>query len=61
VAQLPVLKPEEKRRVFERLANVREIVFGIQDGVLTTAGVLAGLSGSVSGRGQVILGAMPAP
>jgi vacuolar iron transporter family protein len=55
---LAVLKPEERRRVFERLANIREIVFGIQDGVLTTAGVLAGLSGAVSGRGQVILAAL---
>jgi len=55
---LAELKPEERRRVFERLANIREIVFGIQDGVLTTAGVLAGLSGAVSGRSQVILAAL---
>ena len=51
-------KPEEKRRVFERLASLREIVFGIQDGVLTTAGVLAGLSGAVGARSQVILAAL---
>jgi VIT1/CCC1 family predicted Fe2+/Mn2+ transporter len=51
-------KPEEKRRVFERLASIREVVFGIQDGVLTTAGVLAGLSGAVNGRSQVILAAL---
>jgi vacuolar iron transporter family protein len=55
---LAVLKPEEQRRTFERLANVREIVFGVQDGVLTTAGVLAGLSGAVSGRAQIILAAL---
>jgi VIT1/CCC1 family predicted Fe2+/Mn2+ transporter len=55
---LAVVKPEEQRRVFERLANIREIVFGIQDGVLTTAGVLAGLSGAVSGRAQIILAAL---
>lgn len=55
---MALLKPEERRRVFERLANIREIVFGIQDGVLTTAGVLAGLSGAVSGRSQVILAAL---
>jgi vacuolar iron transporter family protein len=55
---LPALNPEEKRRVFERLANVREVVFGVQDGVLTTAGVLAGLSGAVSVRSQVILAAL---
>jgi VIT1/CCC1 family predicted Fe2+/Mn2+ transporter len=51
-------KPEENRRVFERLANIREIVFGVQDGVLTTAGVLAGLNGAVSLRSQVILAAL---
>ncbi|HUN57623.1 MAG TPA: VIT1/CCC1 transporter family protein [Candidatus Binataceae bacterium] len=55
---MAALKPEEKRRVFERLANIREIVFGVQDGVLTTAGVLAGLSGAVSGRSQVVLAAL---
>jgi vacuolar iron transporter family protein len=55
---LPALKPEEQRRTFERLTSVREIVFGVQDGVLTTAGVLAGLSGAVSGRAQIILAAL---
>ncbi len=55
---MAVLKPEEQRRIFERLANIREIVFGVQDGVLTTAGVLAGLSGAVSGRSQIILAAL---
>jgi VIT1/CCC1 family predicted Fe2+/Mn2+ transporter len=55
---VPTPKPEEKRRLFERLASLREIVFGIQDGVLTTAGVLAGLSGAVGQRQQVILAAL---
>jgi VIT1/CCC1 family predicted Fe2+/Mn2+ transporter len=55
---LAALNPEAKRRTFERLANIREIVFGVQDGVLTTAGVLAGLSGAVSVRSQVILAAL---
>jgi VIT1/CCC1 family predicted Fe2+/Mn2+ transporter len=55
---LATLKPEEQRRTFERLSNLREIVFGVQDGVLTTAGVLAGLSGAVSGRTQIILAAL---
>lgn len=49
---------QERRRVFERLASLREIVFGAQDGVLTTAGVLAGLSGAVTGRAHVILAAL---
>jgi len=55
---LAALKPEEYRRTFDRLANIREVVFGVQDGVLTTAGVLAGLSGAVSVRSQVILAAL---
>ena len=55
---MAALKPQEYRRTFDRLANIREIVFGVQDGVLTTAGVLAGLSGAVSARSQVILAAL---
>jgi VIT1/CCC1 family predicted Fe2+/Mn2+ transporter len=52
------LDPTEKRRLFERLSSVRELVFGVQDGVLTTAGVLAGLSGAVPGRMQIIMAAL---
>jgi VIT1/CCC1 family predicted Fe2+/Mn2+ transporter len=52
------IDPSEKRRLFERLTNVREVVFGMQDGVLTTAGVLCGLSGAVSNHSQVILAAL---
>lgn len=44
--------------MFERLSSVREIVFGVQDGVLTTAGVLAGLSGAVSNHTQIVLAAL---
>ena len=55
---MAALKPQERRRTFERLSSIREIVFGVQDGVLTTAGVLAGLSGAVSVRSQVILAAL---
>ena len=54
---LPI-DPAEKRQLFERLSNVREVVFGMQDGVLTTAGVLCGLSGAVSDHKQVILAAL---
>lgn len=49
--------PPERRR-FERLSSIREVVFGVQDGVLTTAGVLCGLSGAVSQHRQVILAAL---
>ena len=52
------IDPAEKRKVFERLSSVRGIVFGVQDGVLTTAGVLCGLSGAVSDHKQVVLAAL---
>ena len=52
------IDPSEKRKLFERLSNVREVVFGVQDGVLTTAGVLCGLSGAVSDHKQVVLAAL---
>jgi VIT1/CCC1 family predicted Fe2+/Mn2+ transporter len=55
---LAAIDPVEKRRLFERLSSVREIVFGVQDGVLTTAGVLCGLSGAVSQHSQVALAAL---
>lgn len=50
--------PAEKQRLLERLSSIREVVFGMQDGILTTAGVLAGLSGAVSDHRQVILAAL---
>ena len=53
-----VADPAEKKQLFERLSSVREIVFGVQDGVLTTAGVLCGLSGAVSQHSQVALAAL---
>jgi VIT1/CCC1 family predicted Fe2+/Mn2+ transporter len=52
------LDPSEKKRRIERLSSIREIVFGTQDGILTTAGVLAGLSGAVAVHSQVILAAL---
>ena len=55
---MAAIDPAEKRRLFERLSSVREIVFGVQDGVLTTAGVLCGLSGAVSQHSQVALAAL---
>jgi VIT1/CCC1 family predicted Fe2+/Mn2+ transporter len=55
---LATLDPAAKRKRIERLSSIREIVFGVQDGILTTAGVLCGLSGAVSQRNQVILAAL---
>ncbi len=53
-----VVDPAGRRQLFERLSSVREIVFGVQDGVLTTAGVLCGLSGAVAQHSQVALAAL---
>jgi VIT1/CCC1 family predicted Fe2+/Mn2+ transporter len=55
---LATVDPAEKKQLFERLSSIREIVFGVQDGVLTTAGVLCGLSGAVSQHSQVALAAL---
>ena len=55
---MATVDPAEKRQLFERLSSIREIVFGVQDGVLTTAGVLCGLSGAVSLHSQVALAAL---
>ncbi|HUA36407.1 MAG TPA: VIT1/CCC1 transporter family protein [Candidatus Binataceae bacterium] len=55
---MAAVDPKEQKRLFERLSSVREVVFGVQDGVLTTAGVLCGLSGAVSSHSQVALAAL---
>ncbi len=49
---------EQRRLRFERLSNIREVVFGMQDGILTTAGVLCGLAGALPRRYEVILTAL---
>jgi VIT1/CCC1 family predicted Fe2+/Mn2+ transporter len=49
---------EQRRQRFERLSNIREIVFGMQDGILTTAGILCGLAGALPRRYEVILTAL---
>jgi VIT1/CCC1 family predicted Fe2+/Mn2+ transporter len=49
---------EQRRQRFERLSNIREVVFGMQDGILTTAGILCGLAGALPRRYEVILTAL---
>jgi vacuolar iron transporter family protein len=55
---LPPITVEQRRQRFERLSNIREIVFGMQDGILTTAGILCGLAGALPKRYEVILTAL---
>lgn len=52
------LTAQQRRQRFERLSNIREVVFGMQDGILTTAGVLCGLAGALPRRYEVILTAL---
>jgi vacuolar iron transporter family protein len=54
------LTARQRRERFERLSNIREVVFGMQDGILTTAGVLCGLAGALPRRYEVILTALAA-
>lgn len=50
----PRIPDTPQRRQLESQRNVREIVFGAKDGILTTMGVVTGL-GAATGRGVVIV------
>ena len=46
---------ERKRGSIELKARVRELVFGVQDGALTTVGLLAGVAGATSDQRIIII------
>ena len=46
---------DDKRRDIERKARVREFVFGIQDGLISTLGLLSGMQSATSSRQMVVL------
>lgn len=46
---------EQKREVIESRARIREFVFGIQDGLISTVGLLAGIRGATESDTLVIL------
>ena len=46
---------EQKRAVIESRARIREFVFGIQDGLISTVGLLAGVQGATESNAIVIL------
>jgi vacuolar iron transporter family protein len=50
----PRIPDTPQRRQLDRQRNVREIVFGAKDGILTTMGIVTGL-GAAAGRGVVIV------
>ena len=46
---------EQKREVIESRARIREFVFGIQDGLISTVGLLAGVQGATESNAIVVL------
>ncbi len=46
---------QQKREVVESRSRIREFVFGIQDGLMTTVGLLAGVQGATENNAVVII------
>src|SRR5919109_1843679 len=46
---------QQKRKVIESRARIREFVFGIQDGLISTVGLLAGVQGATENNIVVII------
>src|SRR3970282_742994 len=51
---------EQKRAVIESRARIREFVFGIQDGLISTVGLLAGIQGATENNLVVIIAGLTA-
>jgi vacuolar iron transporter family protein len=50
---LPALR--EKKRAIERRIRARELVFGVQDGLISTVGLLSGVSAATGSRHVVVV------
>lgn len=46
---------QQKRKIVESRARIREFVFGIQDGLISTVGLLAGVQSATENRAVVII------
>src|ERR687892_554306 len=46
---------QQKKQVIESRARIREFVFGIQDGLISTVGLLAGIQGAIESNIVVII------
>ena len=46
---------QQKKQVIESRARIREFVFGIQDGLISTVGLLAGVQGATENNIVVII------
>jgi vacuolar iron transporter family protein len=51
---------QEKKQVIESRSRIREFVFGIQDGLISTVGLLAGVQGATENRIVVIVAGLTA-
>jgi VIT1/CCC1 family predicted Fe2+/Mn2+ transporter len=52
---MPPDRLEQKREVIESRARIREFVFGIQDGLISTVGLLAGIQGATESKLVVLV------
>jgi VIT1/CCC1 family predicted Fe2+/Mn2+ transporter len=52
---LPFDVIEQKKELIEGRARIREFVFGIQDGLISTVGLLAGIQGATQSKAVVII------
>ncbi|MEO6991592.1 MAG: VIT1/CCC1 transporter family protein, partial [Candidatus Baltobacteraceae bacterium] len=53
--RVPRIPDTPERRNLERLRSIRELVFGAQDGVLTTLGITTGVGGATGDRATILL------
>ncbi|HXV82629.1 MAG TPA: VIT1/CCC1 transporter family protein [Candidatus Binatia bacterium] len=51
---------EQKRELIEGRARIRELVFGVQDGLISTVGLLAGMQGATESNAVVIISGLTA-
>jgi VIT1/CCC1 family predicted Fe2+/Mn2+ transporter len=51
----PRIPDTQQRRTLEKQRNIREVVFGVQDGILTTLGIITGVGVAEGERAAVII------
>ncbi len=56
----PRIPDTAQRRQLESQRSIREIVFGVQDGILTTLGIVTGIGAAQSGRLTIIISGLVA-
>lgn len=52
---MPFEAIEKKREIIESRARIRELVFGVQDGLISTVGLLAGVQGATENNTVVMI------